>query len=86
MEEAIRQLANDSYRLKVLRARRGPQSRKMGWGAELFAEACERMRSGIRSQFPDAGREEVEAILKQRLQRLRKLEEHGVFRPVAEAR
>ena len=83
MDSDIPALADAIYRDKVRRARAAPASRKMGWGAELFSEACERMRAGIRAQFTKADAAEVEEILRQRLQRLRRLHEHGIYQQVA---
>jgi hypothetical protein len=82
MEQQITALVDPIYRDKVLRAREAPASRKMGWGAELFYEVCGRMRSGIRMQFPDAADSEVDAILKQRLERLTKVEDAGRIEPI----
>lgn len=79
MDETMTELADSIYREKVLRARSTPQSRKMGWGAEMFAEACGRMRAGIRAQFPEAEPSEVEKILRERLDRLTRMHEHGIF-------
>jgi hypothetical protein len=79
MDENIQELADSIYREKVRRARKASPSKKMGWGAELFAEVCGRMRSGIRSQHPEATNAEVEAILCKRLDRLTRLHESGVF-------
>lgn len=78
----IEEIVDPIYREKVLRARRAPLTRKMGWGAELFSEVCGRMRSGIRSQFPEADETEVEEILRKRLKRISQLEDHGLFYPV----
>ena len=83
MENTIKPLADAIYRERVQRARKAPASKKMGWGGELFDEACERMRMGIRHQFPNANEDEVETILLQRLKRLRQVEEHGVYRKCA---
>ena len=52
---------------------------KNGLGAEMFAEACERMRAGIRMQFPQAGAEEVKKELLRRLSRVRQFHEHGIY-------
>ena len=81
MDNEIPVLADSLYREKVLRARSVPLSKKMGWGAELFSEACSRMRSGIRAQVPDSKPEDVERILRERLDRLTRLHEDGIFRP-----
>ena len=84
-DEQIAALADAIYREKVLRARGLPSEKKMGVGPQLFAEACVRMRSGIRHQFPDANEEEVERILRERLDRLSKLHEHGRFSSASRA-
>jgi hypothetical protein len=74
-DEQIAAVIDPIYREKVLRARRAPLSKKMGWGPELFREARGRMLSGIRAQFPDANSEKVERILQERLRRLTEIEE-----------
>ena len=63
------------YREKVERARRMSPEEKFWAGAELFAEACERMKWGIRHQFPGADDGEVMRILRKRLAKLDRLEE-----------
>jgi hypothetical protein len=81
--EPTKELADALYRERVRRARTVRASVKMGWGAQLFSEACARIRSGIRQQFPKADAAEVEAILRQRLDRLRRVHELGLYRPAA---
>ena len=83
MEDSIPELADAIFREKVLRARATPRSKKMGLGAKLYAESLGRMRSGVRMQFPDADADEVERILAERLHRLTRLEEHGIFHETA---
>ena len=82
MEENIKALADAIYADKVRRARASPLTQKMGWGAELFDEACDRMRMGIRMQFPQAGAEEVKTELARRLNRLRQVHEYGIYQSV----
>jgi hypothetical protein len=48
---------------------------KLWLGGELFEEVCERMRDGIRGQFPEADEAQLERILRQRLEIARKLEQ-----------
>ena len=80
MNEAdIKPLADAIYADKVRRARAAPKEQKMGWGPELFAEACVRMKDGIRHQFPQATDAEVGALLLKRLNRLRQVAEHGIY-------
>jgi hypothetical protein len=78
-EAHIKPLADAIYADKVRAARAAPSTQKMGWGAELFADACVRMNDGIRAQFPDFGPDEVKAMLLKRLNRLRQLHEHGIY-------
>jgi hypothetical protein len=80
--QPTQQLVDDIYRAKVLRARRQSVEEKLAGGIQLFEEVCGRMRDGIRMQFPHADSSEVEQILKQRLARLRKVEEYGIYHPV----
>ncbi len=80
--EQIRELADAIYADKVRRARAMQPSKKMGLGADLFAEVCGRMRAGIRSQFPEASASEIEGILRKRLDRLSAIEDAGIFRKV----
>ena len=74
--QPTKEFTDDIYRERILRARRTPPGQKLRDGAILFDEVCERMKAGIRSQFPDA------EILRERVNRLRKREEHGIYFPV----
>ncbi len=85
MEENIKALADAIYADKVRRARTSPLTKKMGWGAELFDEACQRMRTGIRVQFPKASEDEVKTELVRRLNRLRQVHEYGLYQRQTEA-
>jgi hypothetical protein len=63
------------YRDKVLRARAIPIGEKVHSGAELFEMVCQRMRDGLRSENPGADAATIEDLLRQRLDRLRKVSE-----------
>ncbi|MCB1232706.1 MAG: hypothetical protein KDN19_20850 [Verrucomicrobiae bacterium] len=82
MDETISGLSSAIYRDKVLRARQLSVAERLETGIELFEGAVGMMRDGIRHQFPAAGPEEVEEILRRRLKRLRQVEERGLFRAV----
>ena len=71
--ESIKELADDIYRERVLRARRTPIEQKVLAGAELFDFACQFTRAGIRAQNPEADEPQVEAILRERLALARRL-------------
>jgi hypothetical protein len=78
--ESIRELAEGIYRGKVLRARELSVAERIETGIELFENAVEIMKSGIRMQFPVSTDDDVETILRQRLNRLRQIHEHGLYR------
>jgi hypothetical protein len=67
-------LINDVFRAKVEQARRMTPEEKLLAGPRLFDRMCRVMRDGIRFQFPDASPEEVERILRERLEIARRLE------------
>ena len=59
---------------RVEAARRQPPEDKLLAGPRLFARVCRIMMDGIRWQFPDASEEEVQRILRERLDIARRLE------------
>lgn len=59
---------------KVRWAREMTIEQKLAAAGELFDSVCERMRAGIRWQFPDADETRVEEILRERLNIARRLE------------
>ncbi len=68
------ELIDQLYRDKVLAARCMALEDKLCSGGQLFDEVCQRMREGIRWQFPDADQVRVEEILRHRLEIARRLE------------
>jgi hypothetical protein len=74
--EPTPELIDDIFRERVLRARGTPEEVKLLDGPRLFDTVCQRMKDGIRMQFPNAGEEEVRKILQQRLAIARMLEEN----------
>jgi hypothetical protein len=72
--EPTRELIDDIYREKVLRARRSSPGQKIVDGPELFDWACGWMIAGIRSQHPDADAAQIRSIVEQRLALRRRLE------------
>jgi hypothetical protein len=89
VEDDIKALADAIYADKVRRARQAPISQKMGWGAELFEDVCKRMTMGIQHQFPNLDASAVDAVLRRRLNRLlnrlRQVQEHGIFQAVQQS-
>jgi hypothetical protein len=72
--EPTQELIDDIYRKRVLRARETPPEEKLLDGPRLFEMSCRIMADGIRHEFPDADEQQVQAILKERLALLRRLE------------
>jgi hypothetical protein len=71
-----KELLDEIYRDRVLRARNMPPEEKLLDGPRLFEMACRITRDGIRHQFPEADDQQVETILAQRLVLRRRLEEY----------
>jgi hypothetical protein len=72
--DSIRELADDIYRERVLRARATPPEDKLVAGPQIFEQVCRIMTAGIQNQFPDADEDRVTEILRQRLALARRLE------------
>ncbi len=64
---------------KVARARRTPIGEKIMEGARLFDLTCQRMRDGIRHEFPEFDEHQIELELRRRLRIKRKIDEHGFY-------
>jgi hypothetical protein len=69
-----KELVDDIYRERVLRARRTPLEQKLVAGAELFEYACRLTCDGIRHQNPGIDESRVQQILRDRLALARRLE------------
>lgn len=72
--QPTRELIDELYRERVLRARATPPEEKFLDGARLFDMARRVMADGIRDQYPDADEQRVREILRERLALLRRLE------------
>jgi hypothetical protein len=62
-----RELIDELYRERVLRARQTPPEEKLLAGPRLFEFACRIMADGIRHQYPEADEDRVQQILAERL-------------------
>ena len=72
------EMIDSIYREKVLRARQTPFDEKVLAGAEIFEMVCQRMADGLRSENPGADDARIDELLRQRLDRLRRLREADV--------
>jgi len=75
-DEYIRELAASIDREKIERARRQSPEEKFFDGPRLFDWACRLMADGIRMQFPHADDTEVNRRVRERLEIMKRLEEH----------
>jgi hypothetical protein len=78
-EQKIKELADAIYAEKIRRARAMTPGERMEAGIELFEASLGVMRDGIRMQHPEADDDAVETILKRRLDRLRRMNDHGIY-------
>lgn len=72
--EPPRDVIDAIYRERILRARQVSIAEKLMSGADLFEEVRERMAEGIRSQYPELDDAAVRELMRQRLERLRRIE------------
>jgi len=74
-EHVIKELADQLFLDRVRRAREMSPEEKLLAGARLFDRSCRIMADGIRDQYPDADEQRVQEILKERLARIRRVEQ-----------
>ena len=79
VDPETRQLMEEIYLDKALRAGRRSIGDKMLDGPRLFDDCCRLMRSGIRFQFPDYTEEQVEVEFRRRLEIGRRISEKGIY-------
>ncbi len=83
MENDIKALADAIYRDKVRRARALTEGARFDTGIELFEGALGLMEDGVRAQFPELDEDGVNAAVRARLTRIRRMEEHGIYQPAS---
>jgi hypothetical protein len=72
-----KELIDDIFRERVLRARQESPEAKLLDGPRLFDWCCSIVADGIRNQFPDADEQRVQEILAQRIDLMRRLNERS---------
>ncbi len=75
--EPTKELVDEIYRERVLRARATPIDQKFLAGADLFEYACRLTCDGIRHQNPGIDEAQVQQILRERLALRRWLEQQS---------
>ncbi len=66
--DTIKELSDDIFRERLLRAHAMDPTEKFLLGQRLFESACEVTKSGIRFENPDASEVQVRANLRRRLE------------------
>lgn len=85
MNPEFKELADDIYRRRVLRARAMTPGERMLEGMRLWDGVVKRMTGGIKHQYPKADAAEVDQILVRRLRRLRQVSDRGFIVPLSAA-
>jgi hypothetical protein len=70
---ATKELIDDIYRERVLRARRTPIEQKFLAGGQLFEDVCVRMAAGLRHENPGADEATIQELLRRRFDLLHRL-------------
>jgi len=79
MNPEFKELADDLYRRRVLRARALTPEQRLTATLDLMEETRPMVKAGIQALHPQASEEEVRAILRERLRRLRRVSDAGLF-------
>jgi hypothetical protein len=79
--EQLKELQDSIWKEKVLRARKMTESERFTATLEQIDVAFQVMLSGVKHQFPEATEPEARQILAERLDRLRSLDDRGLFIP-----
>lgn len=80
IDPEIKALQDSIFLSKVARARITPIGEKIMDGPRLFDMACQRIRDGIRHEFPNYDVKQVEAELRRRLKIKRIIDERGFYK------
>jgi hypothetical protein len=83
--DQLKELQDSIYREKVMRARAMTESERFVATLELIDSSFEWMLAGVKMQFPEASDQEANKILGERLDRMRKREDEGLYVPVPPA-
>ena len=80
----IQREAEAIYIERVLRAQATPPDQKLVDGFRLFERSRGLMRDGVRHQFPDLSPEQVEAMVQERLDIVREIQDGDLYKPYEE--
>jgi hypothetical protein len=80
--EPTRELTDEIWREKIRRAKAMTPEERFAEGLRLSDFVFDMMRAGIRDRFPDVSEDQVDRILCQQLERVRRIEERGIYTPI----
>jgi hypothetical protein len=84
-QQDIDRTAEAIYRDKVLRARARTMDEKLIDGLDCFETSCLLMADGVRQQFHLNDEAAIWKKVRERLDIVRRMEEHGIYQPVTVA-
>jgi hypothetical protein len=79
--EQLKELQDSIWKEKVLRARKMTEAERFNATLEQIDLAFQWMLAGVRMQFPEANEADARRILAERLDRLRSIQDRGLFIP-----
>ncbi|WP_395745681.1 hypothetical protein [Prosthecobacter sp.] len=82
MNPEFKELADDIYRRRVLRARAMTPGERLAEALELTDQMLEMVKAGMQAMHPEADEAEINRLLEQQRERLRRVSDHGIFQPV----
>jgi hypothetical protein len=85
MKTDSQHLADDLYRRRVAKAKAMTMEDRLTASLQLMEDTRPMVRAGIEALHPDADEAEVTRLLLERLRRLRKVSDAGLFHPAPAA-
>ena len=80
MNPEFKDLADDIYRRRVLRARALTPGQRLSDSMEMTDFCLGMARAGVIVQHPEADEAEINRLMNQRRRRVQKMSDHGLFR------
>ena len=82
MNPEFKELADDIYRRRVLRARAMTVGERLSATLEVMDHTLAMVKAGVQAMHPQADDVEVHRLLRRQRDRLRQVADHGIFQSV----
>ncbi len=79
MNPEFKELADDLYRRRVLRARAMTVGARLAATLEIMDHTLAMIKAGVQAMNPQADETEIHRLLRQQRDRLRQVADHGIF-------